>query len=102
MPFEPTPQVERKFKKFADAILVGCQVTLPAPPNAVNIDSPEGKLTHGCAIVAMVVGMQGSLLGPEFDAMLTAYMERYDSSITSDYEIKKLTREQIAARIADL
>jgi hypothetical protein len=116
MPFEiPQPQeVEGPakvgaFQEVADAVLRGCALTDATPDGSAFYLDGERRITHACVWTAFFVGrgartsMQLSTMGDEdWQDAAHRYNQRYSGWPVFDYVGGRLTREQIAARIAAL
>lgn len=116
MPFDPikpeTVAIPR-FQKVADAILIGCSLTDPSDGDVYEINY-EGGRHRACVWSAMHVGFSGiefittgtpPAQKEDRDLMWSmdeAYEKRYGHRFIWDFIEKRLTREQIAARIAAL
>jgi hypothetical protein len=109
MPFEIAPQETKvgRFQGYADALLLGCEVTRPI--RGMMFDGEGGA----CAIGALMVGI-GDFTSRGMpcericavvrarEDVCGAYRDRYHHSIAMDNDSGRFTREQIAARIAAL
>lgn len=107
MPFDPAPQPTEtkvgRFQHLADAMVRGAAIT----PLAICART-DGIGT--CAIGAMHLGLGHGLnerlnwtgLTEEQWEMFYAYEHRYGTQLHEDSNLRRLTREQIAARIAAL
>lgn len=112
MPFEIAPkEVEVKIGKFqdvADAILRGCQMH----PMGVNALCRDGMTcAQGAAFFGAGITLQNGVgnfaawatpFGERMSDAAAAYYARYNSSIPQDNNSRRLTREQIATRVAAL
>ncbi len=107
MPFDVLPQEigTGKFKKFADAILAGCQKSI------VQCRGSFFLADASCALGAMALGLGFNPADSDDvdhdiehllpDELCRAYMVRYGNTIPHDNDYG-FSREQIAARIAAL
>lgn len=109
MPFEipqQEPTIETRvgrYQHLADAMLRGCSWTVKAEWCLV-----DERLTwlpfvkpRACALGALILGSGGEQ-PDDLYTMLVEYAKRYGHCIQADNDLYRLTREQIAARIAAL
>lgn len=115
MPFEipqQEPQVETRFKEFADAMLRGCAVT---GQTACLFDKHGSGRMFSCAMGALAIGLGAEMdwkaigtfihegpLRSRINEMEDAYHAAYRRGIRDDNDEMSMPRERIAARIAAL
>lgn len=94
-----------EFQDVADAILRGCLVTAPIYDDAFRFAPGTRCVTHACVWAAYMVGAGQDLAigaSTRFYDVVDLYQMRYGAHPIDDFEINRLPREQIAARIAAL
>src|SRR5690348_17214500 len=112
MPFEISPKFVEvaprvgRYQHFADAMLRGCTWTKQAF-GALLDDRWEWVpfvKPKACAIGAMqlALGHELGVFDPEVFDMIEDYFNAYGATPMGDNDVRQLSREQIAARIAAL
>lgn len=103
MPFDPAPREVQvgEFQKYADAMLRGCAVSGPSLCSV--LDAKGNSCAAGAIALGLGLDLKGSdAFGDWWQRLGVAYHDRYATSIVSDNDRGRFTREQIAARIAAL